>query len=186
MTLRHKNTLRQDRPNSRNWCRILIVSVGFCAGLFAINMMTAHDCHAGTIPAWLDDAITEWSEENPAVPFQFVDIKDDFVWYMIPDTPETGHKEIRASIYEIVQANGYKLTSKEELVTTGKPPSPNAPYKEKKCWTRTFVLDIEELSNTKATNGRGGGERPGMRQRVLTSLVCDDRPYWFTGFRILQ
>jgi len=150
----------------------------------AIGLWAATPLSAGSIPAWLDDAISEWNAENEGMLIEFVDIKDSYVWYMIPDSPDIGHKEIRKSIYEMVQANGYKTTDQEELVTTGKPPSPIAPYKEKKCWTQSFVLDIEELSNTKAAGGRG--ERPGMRQRMLTSLVCEDGPYYFTGFRVLQ
>ena len=152
--------------------------------LVTIGFLAAGLCHAASIPAWLDDAISNWNQENPAVQIRFVDIKDSFVWYMIPDSPETGNKEIRTSIHEIVLKNGYKVTDQEELVTTGKPPSPIKPYKEKKCWTQSFVLDIEELSNTTAAGGREGN--PGLRQRMLTSLVCEDGPYWFTGFRILQ
>jgi hypothetical protein len=87
---------------------------------------------------------------------------------------------------ELVLDRGYKLTDDEERVTTGKPPSPVSPYRTKKCWTRSFVLDIEELSNTTAAGGRGSSGKSGLRQRMLTSLVCDDKPYWLTGFRILQ
>ena len=101
---------------------------------------------AASIPVWLDDAITEWNEENEAIQIEFVDIKDSFVWYMVPDTPDIGHKDIRESIYKIIQSNGYKTTDQEELVTTGKPPSQTTPYKEKKCWQRSFVLTINGTS----------------------------------------
>ena len=150
----------------------------------AIGLLAVTPSSAASIPAWLDGAIADWNEENEAIQIEFVDIKDSFVWYMIPDTPDIGSKEIRASIYKIIQANAYKTTDQEELVTTGKPPSPVKPYKEKKCWTQSFVLDIDELSNTTAAGGRDGN--PGQRQRMLTSLVCEDGPRWFTGFRILQ
>ena len=153
-------------------------------GILTIGLLSTGLALATTIPAWLDDAIADWNEENAAIQIEFVDIKDSFVWYMIPDTPDIGRKEIRASIYQIIQAHGYKTTDQEELVTTGKPPSPVKPYKEKKCWTQSFVLDIEELSNTTTAGGRDGNA--GQRQRMLTSLVCEDGPLWFTGFRILQ
>ena len=63
---------------------------------------------------------------------------------------------------------------------------PIAPYRDKKCWTRSYVLDIEQLSNTTAAGARGSGSGTGMRQRMLTSMVCEDQQYWFAGFRILQ
>jgi hypothetical protein len=154
------------------------------AALAAVSGAVAPLSHAASIPAWLDDAITGWNEENPATPFRFVDIKDSYVWYMIPATAEIGHKQIRESVYTLVQEHDYKLTSDEELVTTGKPPTPVEQYKPKKCWTRSFVLDIEELSNTKPVDDRG--ERPGMRQRMLTSMVCQDQQAWYVGFRTLQ
>jgi len=150
------------------------------------GLATATPCNAASIPAWLDDAITGWNEENTATPIEFLEIKDDFVWYTIPKTKEIGSKDVRGSIYEMVQEHGYQQTDDEERVTTGKPPSPVTPYKTKKCWTRSWVLNIEELSNTTAAGGRGGHGRSGQRQRMLTSQVCDDTPYWVTGFRILQ
>jgi hypothetical protein len=149
-----------------------------------VGLLAASHAMAASIPAWLDDAISDWNDENKSIQIEFVDIKDSFVWYMIPDTPELGHKEIRSSVYEIIQNNGYLATDQEELVTTGKPPSPTTPYKEKKCWTQSFVLDIEELSNTTVAGGHSG--RAGLRQRMLTSSVCEDGPIWFAGFRILQ
>lgn len=139
---------------------------------------------ATSIPAWLDDAISGWNSETPDVQIEFVDIKDSYVWYMLPDTDEIDQKGIRESVYAIVLQHGYKITAEEELITTGKPPSPTNPSHPKKCWTRSFVQDIEELSNTVAAGS--SREDSGLRQRMLTSMVCEDGPYWFTGFRILQ
>ena len=175
----------QGGPEPRKARHSATAALGCLALLAAVILAATPTGSAASIPAWLDDAISEWNDENTATPMRFVDSKDSFVWYMIQDTPEVGHKEIRASVYELVEENDYKVTSEEELVTTGKPPSPVAPYKDKKCWTRSFVLDIEELSNTKAAAGRGG-ERPGQRQRMLTSQVCEDEQLWFVGVRILQ
>lgn len=137
---------------------------------------------AASIPAWLDDAISEWNAEHEANPLRFVDIKDEYVWYMVGKTSELTSSAIRESIYKKVQENGYQLTDQEELVTTGKPPTPTAPHREKKCWVRSFVLNVEEPRNTKPV----GGERSGQRQRMLTSNVCEDTSDWFVGFRILQ
>jgi hypothetical protein len=167
-------------------CALAIAVVGCLAGLVAAGLVTTTPCRAASIPAWLDDAITAWNEKSPATPIEFLEIKDDYVWYTMPKTAEFGHKELRDSIYSLVLERGYKLTDDEERVTTGKPPSPVSPYKTKKCWTRSFVLDIEELSNTTAAGGRGGSGKTGLRQRMLTSLLCEDTPYWLTGFRILQ
>ena len=139
---------------------------------------------AASIPAWLDDAISEWNseKENKDIPIQFVDIKDSFVWYMLPENEEFGQKEIRSRVHAIVLANDYMNTDEEELVTTGKPPSPVNPHVPKKCWRRSYVLDLNAQSNTKAV----GGRRTGQQQRMLTSLVCEDEGFWFMGFRILQ
>jgi len=141
---------------------------------------------AASIPAWLDEAISGWNAETPETPIEFVDIKDSYVWYMLPDTESIGQAEIRESVYSIVLEHGYKITAEEELITTGKPPSPRNPSRPKKCWTRSFVLDVEALSNTTSAGAQGGDGHAGMRQRMLTSMVCEDGPYWFTGFRILQ
>lgn len=170
--------------DERGWRGFVRAVTFYCAGFFGVSLLATHLGMAASIPVWLDDAISEWNSENKSVQIQFVDIKDSFVWYMVPYTPEIGHEDIRSSVYEIVQKNGYKVTDQDELITTGKPPSPTAPYKAKKCWTRSFVLDIEELSNTTAPDDRGG--RSGLRQRMLTSMVCEDGPNWFAGFRILQ
>ena len=84
--------------------------------LVTLGFLAAGLCHAASIPAWLDDAISKWNQENPAVQIRFVDIKDSFVWYMIPDTPETGHQVVRERTYTIAEANGYRRTEAEELV----------------------------------------------------------------------
>jgi len=173
---------RFSGSGSRGRCARVVAIAGCCAGVVAISLFATHPCHAASIPAWLDDAITEWNKENQATQIEFVDIKDSFVWYMIPDTPEKGSKDIRETIYEIVTTHGYEVTDQEELVTTGKPPSQTTPYKPKKCWQRSFVLTINELSNTTAP----GGGRTGVRQRLLTSLVCEDGRDWYAGFRIAQ
>ena len=138
---------------------------------------------AASIPVWLDDAITEWNDKTPNVQIAYLDIKDSYVWYMIPDTDDINSTDIRKGVFNLAIGNGYKITAEEELITTGKPPSPTAPYREKKCWTRSFVLDVQELSNTTAA---GSNQNSGIRQRMLTSMVCEDSQYWYAGFRILQ
>jgi hypothetical protein len=135
---------------------------------------------AASIPAWLDDAITKWNDANKPTQISFVDIKDEYVWYTVPND-KANHQDIRKSIYDIVQENGYKPTDNEERITTARPPA----SKQKKCWTRSFVLDIQELSNTTAAGDESGSDT-GLRQRMLTSLVCQDSSQWFAGFRILQ
>ena len=136
-------------------------------GLLATGLLASSSGHAASIPVWLDDAITTWNEENAAIQIRFVDIKDSYVWYMIPQTTETGHRLIRERVYAIAAKHGYQMTEAEELVTTARPPSQG--NKEKKCWNRSFTLDLEV-----------------GRQRLLTTLVCDDETYWFMGFRILE
>jgi hypothetical protein len=178
---------RNGRSNPRSRRRLSNRSVwGVAAASCLVCLALATPCDAASIPAWLDDAITEFNEKNDATQIEFLEIKDDFVWYTIPYTTDIGSKDIRERIYEMVAEHGYNVTDEEERVTTGKPPSPVSPYKTKKCWTRSFVLNIEQLSNTTSAGGRGGRGRSGQRQRMLTSQVCDDKPYWLTGFRILQ
>jgi len=139
------------------------------AGILAVVSLLTGLAMAASIPAWLDDAISKWNQENPDVTFRFLDIKDSFVWYLFPKTDDLAHSEIRERMYAIVEANGYQKTEEEELVTTGKPPSPTEPYKAKKCWSRSFTLNIDV-----------------GRQRMLTTLLCEDATNWYTGFRILQ
>ena len=157
---------------------VISISYYFIVSLIAIGFISA-----ASIPVWLDDAITEWNEKSQDIQIDFLDIKDSYIWYMIPDTDGIGSKDIRDGVFNLAIANGYKITAEEELVTTGLPPSPTAAHREKKCWTRSFVLSIEELSNTTAVGASGDS---GLRQRMLTSMVCQDTQYWYAGFRILQ
>jgi hypothetical protein len=150
-----------------------VATLACCAGLLTIGLLATTPCNAGSIPAWLDDSITSWNTNNPASPIQFVDIKDSYVWYAIPATPEITSKEIRARVYGIAYKNGYVNSQDEEIVTTGKPPNANGPSKTQKCWTRSFLRDIQKGSATTV-------------ERMLTTLVCEDGTSWDAGFRILQ
>ena len=145
--------------------RVSVVSVS----ILPLCLLSAGFAVAASIPAWLDDAITTWNQENPELPIEFVDIKDSFVWYMVPHNDEIGVAEIRQRIQRIVEAHGYEKTVEEELVTTGKPPTPLKPYQPKKCWRRSYTLTVDV-----------------GRQRMLTTMVCQDTAHWFTGFRIVQ
>ena len=86
-----------------------------------------------------------------------------------PRTSERPRRFGRERVYAIAEAHGYQKTVEEELVTTGKPPVPNKPSKPRKCWSRSFTLDIDV-----------------GRQRMLTTLVCGDTAGYYAGFRILQ
>lgn len=153
--------------------KTLLVAFACCAGLVAIGMLAATPCHAGSIPAWLDDGIGVWNKQNPATPLRFVDIRDSYVWYSMPGTPELTAKDIRGKVYGIAYKNGYANNEDEELVTTGRPPSPNGPSGTKKCYTRTFIRDIQKASPTTV-------------ERMLTAMICEDGPNWLIGFRIMQ
>ena len=157
----------------KSFRRLPVVAIACCITLIAVGLLGATPCVAGSIPAWLDDAITQWNKDNPASPIRFVDIKDSYVWYTMPGSPELGSKEIRDRVYGIAYKNGYANTQDEEIVTTGKPPSPNGPAKTKKCWTRSFLRDVQKASPTTV-------------ERMLTTLVCEDGANWSAGFRILQ
>jgi hypothetical protein len=159
-----------------------IVTAAFCAAVVTAGVLAAAPCVAASIPAWLDEAITGWNQRNPAQPFEFVSIKDSYVWYRVQRTPEIGQKEIRAAVNTLAKNNDYATTNDEELVTTGRPPSDNGPSTSKKCWKRSFVLTIQQQSNTTTVDG----ERSGIQQRMLTSMICEDGPYWDTGFRVSQ
>ncbi len=156
-----------------SWRKALGAGVACCASLAAVSLFAATPCSAGSIPAWLDDAISHWNQQNPASQIQFVDIKDSYVWYAMMGTPELGSKDIRGRVYGIAQKNGYANTQDEEMVTTGKPPSKNGPVKTRKCWTRSFLRDIQTGSSTTV-------------ERMLTTLVCEDGANWSAGFRVLQ
>ena len=151
------------------------VSVAACAGLVAVGLFAVTPVGAAQIPAWLDDSITSWNTNNPKDQIAFVDIKDSYVWYAVAATPEIGSKEIRARVYGIAYKNGYANTQDEEIVTTGKPPKANGPVKTTKCWTRSFLRDIQQ-----------GDSSNGTVERMLTTLVCQDGSNWSAGFRLLQ
>jgi len=153
-----------------------------CAAVLLVGSFIAAPCSAASIPAWLDESITTWNEKHPEPQIAFVDIKDSFVWYKIKRTPELGHKEIRNLTYKLVQDKGYVTADDEERVTPWRPPSTGGPAGQKKCWSRSFVLDIQALGNTTAVDG----EHSGIRQRMLTCLFCDDGAYWMAGFRTAE
>ena len=151
----------------------LVVVAVLCAGLIGMGLLAASPCHAGSIPAWLDDGISQWNKANPESRLQFVSIKDSYVWYTMPGNTELASKDIRERVYGIAYKNGYANTQDEEIVTTARPPSPNGPAKEKKCWTRSFLRDIQKGSPTTV-------------ERMLTTFVCEDGANWSVGFRALQ
>lgn len=151
----------------------LMTVVASCFALVTIALLASTPCSANTVPAWLDDGITQWNAENPASPIRFVDIKDSYVWYTMAATPELGSKEVRSRVYGIAIKHGYATTQDEEMVTTGRPPSPTGPAKSKKCWSRSFLRDVQKGSSTTV-------------ERMLTTLVCEDGPNWSAGFRVLQ
>lgn len=134
---------------------------------------------AASVPAWLDDGISKWNTANPSSQIRFVNIKDSFVWYDMAKEA-VGQKEIRDRVNNIVLKNGYQPLDDEELVTTAKPPVSAGRSVPKKCWSRSFVLNIQAQNNTIAV-----GEDPsGQRQRMLTSMVCEDTNAWWAAFRV--
>jgi hypothetical protein len=156
------------------------VAAACCAaGVFLAGMLAAAPCGAASVPAWLDDAISKWNAANPGTQIRFVDIKDSFVWYDIPKRADLGSQQIRERVNSIVLGNGYEPLDDEELVTTGKPPVSSGRSSAKKCWSRSFVLNISAQSGTTS-----GGDSTGQRQRMLTSLVCDDDATWWAAFRV--
>jgi hypothetical protein len=150
-----------------------------CVCAIIVGLFAAMPSGAAGIPAWLDDAISGWNTGHPEAVIRFVDIKDSFVWYDMPRTPDLGHPQIRQRVNDLVLAHGYAPLDDEEVVTTGKPPVAGAPSTPKKCWSRSFVLNIEAQADTKAI-----GEDSGQRQRMLTRLVCEDTESWWAAFRI--
>ena len=154
--------------------RLVIAHIACLVALVAVSLVAA-PCHAGSgsVPAWLDDAITDYNKANAANPIRFVDIKDSYVWYTMAGSPELGSKDVRTRVYNIAYQNGYANNQDEEIVTTGKPPVPSGVVKTRKCWTRSFLRDIQKASPTTV-------------ERMLTTMVCEDGSNWSTGFRILQ
>jgi hypothetical protein len=55
--------------------------------------------------------------------------------------------------YKLVQENGYVVADDEERVTPWRPPSTGGPAGQKKCWSRSFVLDLQALGNTTTVDG---------------------------------
>lgn len=157
----------------RRLAKTFVSLAACCAGLLTLSLFATSPCNAGSVPAWLDDSITTWNTNNAQSRIEFVDIKDSYVWYTMVATPELGSKEIRARVYGIAYKNGYADSQDEEIVTTGKPPTTTGPSKAKKCWSRSFLRDIQKGSATTV-------------ERMLTTLVCEDGANWSAGFRILQ
>ena len=142
------------------------------------SLALASGAFAAAVPVWLDDAISSFNGKNPATPITFVKIKDSFVWYQMPKTAELGAREARDRVNALVTAHGYQAMDEEGLITTARPPAQG----DKKCWSRSFVLNIQSQNNTKAV----GDESPGQRQRMLTTLVCDDATIAWAAFRVAQ
>lgn len=173
MTPSQSHALGFEALNKPDRLKAVVAGIACCVGLVAISLFAATPCSAGSIPAWLDDGISEWNKANPASPIQFVDIKDSYVWYTMAGTPELTSKEVRGRAYNIAYKNGYANSQDEEIVTTGKPPVASGPVTTKKCYTRSFLRDIQKGSATTV-------------ERMLTTMVCEDGPNWALGFRVLQ
>jgi len=151
----------------------LLAGVAACAVLAALVLAGTTPGRAASIPAWLDDAITGWNTAHPENPFQFVAIKDTYVWYRMAPVPDLTPRDVRERVYGIAQANGYSRTQDEEMVTTARPPVSSGPTKSAKCWTRTFLRSAQK--------GATGGS-----QRMLTTMVCEEGVSWSAGFRVLE
>ena len=149
------------------------------AALLAI-LLTA-PAQAAAVPAWLDEGISDWNQANPEAAIRFVSIKDSYVWYDMPKAADLNQKQIRERLKAIVHRNGYEPMDEEDLVTTGKPPVTSGRSAPKKCWSRSFVYNIQAQNNTKAV---GDDETSGQRQRLLTSLICEDTSVWWAAFRV--
>jgi len=159
--------------------RNVAVAALMCAGLLA----AAAPAHAASVPAWLDEGITNWNQANPDAAIRFVTIKDTYVWYDMPKAQDINQKQIRERLKAIVHRNGYEPMDEEDLVTTGKPPVASGRSTAKKCWSRSFVYSIQAQANTKAV---GDDETAGQRQRLLTSLICEDASVWWAAFRVAE
>jgi hypothetical protein len=154
-------------PRARTYPR-RAPAAALCLAVVAACILSVLPAGAASIPSWLDKAITDWNEANPSQPFQFMDIKDSFAWYRIARSEQVGHEQVRTSLTEIVLKNGYKPTDQEELVTTGRPPAAQGNPTTKKCWSRSYTLDIDT-----------------GRQRLLTSSICEDAAEWLVGIRVV-
>lgn len=151
-----------------------------CGVLLCLGAMTAAASRAATIPAWLDAGTTKWNGANPAAKLSFVNIKDSYVWYEMPKSAEHTLPQMRDRVSVVVLGQGYKPLDDEELVTTVKPPVASGRSSARKCWSRSFVLNIQAQNDTKAV----GDDPSGQRQRMLTSLVGDDSATWWAAFRV--
>ena len=143
------------------------------AALLVFGVTSVTPCRAAEIPAWLDDAITDWNTKHPDTPIQFVDIKDSFVWYKVSKTADVSNKQIRSRVHEISLANNYVPLRDEESVTTARPPVSKGATSQKKCWTRSYQK----------------GTKPGtvgQQTSMLTTYVCDDSAQWWAAFRVAQ
>jgi len=146
---------------------------GFACSALTVGFLAVTPGHAAQIPAWLDDGISQWNKANPTNTITFVDIKDSYAWYTMAASPDVSAKDIRGKAYGIAYKAGYANSQDEEIVTTARPPSPNGVGKTKKCWTRSFLRDVEKGSATTV-------------QRMLTTMVCEDTPNYALGFRVAQ
>jgi hypothetical protein len=97
----------------------------------------------------------------------------------MPKSERLDHRQIRERVHAIALGNGYEPMDEEEQVTTGRPPAASGPTQPKKCWNRSFIRNIEAQSDTKAV----GDDSSGQRQRMLTTLVCEDSASWWAAFR---
>ena len=153
--------------------KFLVDAMARCAGILIIAVTATTMGHAVQIPAWLDDGIAQWNKENPENPIRFVDVRDSYVWYTMAATSQLSAKEIRGKVYGIAYKNKYANTQDEEIVTTARPPVKDGVSTSKKCWSRSFIRDVDTNS-------------PTTSQRMLTTMVCEDPPNWSLGFRTLQ
>jgi hypothetical protein len=138
-------------------------------GLAACALLATVPSRAASIPAWLDQAITDFNKNNPTSTIEFVAIKDQYAWYRLPKGGGIDAAGIRTKVYGIAQSSGYSKMSPEELVTTARPPVPSGAATQKKCWSRSFTMTV--------TTGQ---------ERLLTSLICEDSADWKMAFRVIQ
>jgi hypothetical protein len=146
---------------------------GLAALAFALLAAPSASAANGQIPAWLDDAIASRNQANPDNPITFVAIKDSYIWYTVSNTPPKSGKEIRERVYAIARENKYQDTQDEEVVTAAHVPVANGVAKQRKCYSRSFLRDVQANSATTV-------------QRMLTTMVCEGDGTWNAAFRIAQ
>src|SRR6185436_18150662 len=71
--------LQRRRPMERGGIRRVLT------GAIAAAIVVL-PCVAESIPAWLDDGISNWNRQHPESRIEFVNIRDSFVWYQMPKT----------------------------------------------------------------------------------------------------